>query len=424
MKKNYSTAVKKITELLYSIEFLHRSRLNEKNFTRNRSLNFISATSIILNLCRKSLQTELYNFFDKIKNGAKPVSKQAFSKARQNILPEAFMELYQVTVSEARQSELSTYQGYHVYAVDGSTVALENEPELLEYFHCSGSAGNACTARISFLQDCLNGVIMDAQISDYKIGERKLAQKHIDALKSMGINKDILLFDRGYVSDDLLNNMLKDNLYFVMRIRDRWHEKEIASTKSGDFTNIILDKKEQKIRIIKVPMKKLTENGVETEEYEILFTNIDFLDIDQLFKLYGLRWGVETSYNTVKEKLQLENFSGKTVVSVLQDFFATVTIANMATFYKIEADETIEDQDKDKDNKYKYQANLNIIIGILRDRLIEAVLEQNKRKQQKMLKKLFDDITRFKTPIRPDRNVPRKSPRQGKNFFMRKKSSI
>lgn len=424
MKKLYLKAIEKITEILYSDEYLKRSRLNNKNFTRNRSLSFLSAMGIILNLCRKSLQTEVYNFFDKVKNGAKPVSKQAFSKARQNILPEAFQELYQVTVKESRENKLNTYNGYNVYAIDGSTLALENEPELIEYFHCSGSAGSACTARISFMQDCLNGVIMDAQIGDYKNGERKLALEHIKALKKMGVNKDILLFDRGYASNKLLIEIIENKIFFIMRIKSRWHGKAIASTKSGDFIKLILDKKEYDIRVIKIPFTKISKDGEAIEEIETLFTNIDFFDTEQIFNLYGLRWGVETSYSTVKEKLQIENFSGKTVVSVLQDFYATVIISNLATFYKIDSDEAIQEQDKEKDNKYQYQTNLNLTIGILRDRLIEAILMENKRKQRKMLKKLFIDITHLKTQIRPNRTVPRKNPRQGKGFFMRKKSSI
>ena len=40
--------------------------------------------------------------------------------------------------------------------------------------------------------------------------------------------------------------------------------------------------------------------------------------------------GIKTAYDTLKSKFQLENFSGKTEVSVLQNFYATVYLAGLA----------------------------------------------------------------------------------------------
>ncbi len=59
--------------------------------------------------------------------------------------------------------------------------------------------------------------------------------------------------------------------------------------------------------------------------------------IDQL---YGVRWGVETFFSRIKGRLCLENFTGKTVESVRQDFWSTVFISNFETL----ATEGIEDQ--------------------------------------------------------------------------------
>ena len=49
-----------------------------------------------------------------------------------------------------------------------------------------------------------------------------------------------------------------------------------------------------------------------------------------MFKeLYFLRWGIETYYDELKNKIKLEHFTGYSKTSVLQDFFCAVFITNL-----------------------------------------------------------------------------------------------
>jgi hypothetical protein len=161
--------------------------------------------------------------------------------------------LFDETANGMRKiKDLPNFKGYHVSAIDGTTVPLENVPELIEYFHCSGSDGKACTARVSVLCDCINEILLDAEISDYKIGERQLAEKHIDKLISLGVDKDIVLFDRGYVSNKLIAKMSDSGIFFVMRLRDRWHENLVRQTAAGDFGQITYKNEKYDIRVIKL----------------------------------------------------------------------------------------------------------------------------------------------------------------------------
>jgi hypothetical protein len=47
-------------------------------------------------------------------------------------------------------------------------------------------------------------------------------------------------------------------------------------------------------------------------------------------------------FYTLKNKLQLENFTGKTVLSVFQDFYACMFLSNVATFAKYITDAKIQ----------------------------------------------------------------------------------
>jgi hypothetical protein len=88
--------------------------------------------------------------------------------------------------------------------------------------------------------------------------------------------------------------------------------------------------------------------------------------------LYFYRWPVETKFDVVKNKLELENFSGRTEDAVLQDFWACMHLANIAAIAKDEANDLVKEQHAGKDNKYVYIPNLNQLIGSLKDAYIDA----------------------------------------------------
>jgi len=87
-------------------------------------------------------------------------------------------------------------------------------------------------------------------------------------------------------------------------------------------------------------------------------------------KLYFMRWPVETKFDIVKNKIQLENFTGRTVEAISQDFYTCIYLTNMVAIFKAEADWEIREQRKDKNNKYEYQANTNEIVGSFKDRFM------------------------------------------------------
>lgn len=56
-----------------------------QDFTRKRGLTFTLVALLILNMLKRSLAVELEDFFDRIGQGDKVVSKSAFSMARQKL---------------------------------------------------------------------------------------------------------------------------------------------------------------------------------------------------------------------------------------------------------------------------------------------------------------------------------------------------
>lgn len=301
-------------------------------------------------------------------------------------------------------------------AIDGTDIALENTVELKEVFGCSGAKRNAATALGSMAYGPLDQAIYDCRIAPYAADERDLAKLHMKRLLELGLGGSLLLFDRGYPSAAFLAHTLTAGFSFVMRVRKKWNLQADESKDEGWIT-VSHEDKQFPVRVLKVPLS--------SGETETLLTNLDEsqLPLSQAAQLYFKRWAIETAFDTLKSKLQLENFSGKTAVSVRQDFYASIYIAGFALICAADATEKIEDADQGKNLKYARKANMNRTIAKLRDRFFLIILEENPHMRQALLERLCCDIAAHPESIRPGRSPARKSPRS-KRFPIAKKSVL
>ena len=346
-----------------------------------------------------------------------PVSKQAFSKARTNLNP-AFVRKFADGIAEihARGSNAPSWDGMRLIAIDGTDIALENSAELKHVFGCSGPKRDAATALGSLAYGPLDHAIYDCRIAPYATDERDLAKLHMARLQELGLKGSLLLFDRGYPSASFLAHTLEAGFSFVMRVREKWN-LQVDAVKTEDWVTLTCENKDFSIRVLKLVLS--------TGETETLLTNLnqEQLPLNQAAQLYFKRWGIETAYDTLKSKFQLENFSGKTEVSVLQDFYATIYLAGFAAICAAEADVTIAANDKDKDLKYPRKSSQNRTIAKLRDRFWRILLQDDPDVRDLMLVRLCTDIAAHPESVRPDRAPARKSPRK-KRFPMAKKSVL
>jgi hypothetical protein len=64
--------------------------------------------------------------------------------------------------------------------------------------------------------------------------------------------------------------------------------------------------------------------------------------IKRFKKLYFKGWPIEKKYDDVKNKLEVENFSGILAENIRQDFYSAMTLANIAGDLYKEAQEEVE----------------------------------------------------------------------------------
>jgi hypothetical protein len=389
--------------LIKSASYLCEVRLSPKYFTREGKMNFVSLITFILNLTKKSLQLELDAFFKDVKGTEKTVTKQAFSEARQKISPKAFQILFEENVKFFyTATDLKTYKGYRLLAIDGSTLELQNTAELRAVFgYAENGISQFARARISGLYDLENEIMADAIIGRYDLDERGFALEHIKKLQEYGLRKDLIIFDRGYPSKQLISVLAKSGIDFLMRVSTSFL-KEVNAVKGRDEIVEFRYKGEKyKLRVIKIIL--------DTGEEEILISSIldKSFNYNDFKELYFKRWGIETKFSEFKQKLQIENFTGEKAIAVQQDFYAAMYLSNMAAFAKIHADEKIRDRNHGKELKYEYQTNTNILIGKLKDRLVIMMLEPIEKKRVKIFNGIIKEIARNSVPIRPGRHNKR-----------------
>jgi len=376
-------------------------------------MGFIQLMCFMLSMIKESSQNAIERFF--MKTGTTGhMTQQAFSLARQKIKWQAFRMLFDYGVNAHYVNyaeEIQRWKGYRIYAIDGSKLALPNDGALRHYFGTSGAGSTSPTAQASLLYDILNRMAVDAQIEPMKVGERAMAEKHIQRLQeleSFEAGKELILFDRGYASFKLAQELLARKIRFVMRLREKF-STEIDALGCGDhMAELAQGNVRMPVRVLKF---RLNSGEVET-----LITDITdkAIGVKTFKKLYFMRWPIETKYNEIKNKLEIENFSGKLVSNIRQDFYATMLLTNFAADFFTEAQEDVDREQEGRGNKHRYKVNVNHEIGVMKDRLIVCLLEDDGKKRSEMFQEMIDLLKKRLIPIRPNRSLPRKTPRKAK----------
>lgn len=371
---------------------LSESRFKPEYFTRKRKMPFESLLKYLLSMHKSSSQSALHNFFER--KGI-TMSQQALSKARSKFNHTPFLKLF-TAIRDAFYDKkyfdsLCKYHGKFIIAIDGSETCLPNLPSLREKFGGTGAKASSPTASMSIAYDVLNDFIMDAAFTPLTVSERTHAKNHIETVgKIIDLKNAIFVMDRGYASEELIR-LLSEKSYYLFRLRSKFNREidalPLGSTEITMYGNV-------KARVVKFTLP--------SGEVETLLTNLFDLDETEFKELYFRRWRVEVKYDVVKNKLEMPCFGGFSENVIMQDFWISMYLANMAAIAKNEADEKIKSERADKDNKYEYQANVNTLIGSLRDKLADAIFSRNPAHRQKKLERIMLEIQKSVVPIRPD----------------------
>lgn len=372
---------------------------------------------------RAALHLELERFYDRLGSNILCPDPSAFSKARVHLKASAFRVLNDQLIEIAGEFGLreNTWHGLRLLAVDGSTLRLpKGSQEIADYFGGLNSRHDTFLpmARMSFLYEVRTHLLIDAQLSPYEVGEGSQAY---ELLGGNVWDNDCVLFDRGYNDPRIMAWVLAQRSHFVIRVAVAASTAAQAFVRSGKdqqeisftFDDALVEEfKSYDLTIPKTVKLRFIRVVLNTGEVEVLLTNLvdeERYPAEEFAALYHERWGVEEGIKTTKCKIEIENWTGKSVVSVEQDFYARVLCQNIAASLALAAQPVLQEETKGCDRSYRI--NMKRAIGVIRDQFCQ-MMTATKERLRALLSKIAERLVKSASVVRPGRYYQRGTPRR------------
>lgn len=373
----------------------------------------------MINLLTKSLAVEITDFLCFIRKNIKEkeiadFTKSAFVQYRRKIKPEVFKFLSDSLIEEFytdNDQSVKLWNGFRLLSVDGSQLTLPDTQELRRiYGRTKNQRGyGVVLARISVLYDVLNKFVIDGRLSTASTGEGSLALTHLKVSKP----NDLIIYDRVYPSFDLVYQHFERKIDFLMRVKENFSNLTREFCQSGLSSKIVRMYPGKNTAFSQKPYSKDTFRQVRllkvilaNGEVEILITSLPDSEKypDSIFKdLYFLRWGIETFFDELKNKIRIEHFSGYSQHCILQDFYSALFVSNVQSLIVGEIND--EQAARATDNKYQYKVNTNLSYGFLKERIVTLFFSDND--METLISELKELFRRHTVPIRPNRKFER-----------------
>jgi len=123
----------------------------------------------------------------------------------------------------------------------------------------------------------------------------------------------------------------------------------------------------------------------------------------RLFRdLYHRRWAIEENYKTFKCRVEIENFTGKSVEAVYQDFHAKVVTANLTAVFAHAAQREVDARSGHR--RRSCRVNFTQALSRMKDAVVVFL---TRRRRLSLVLQLLDLLCRTLEAVRPDRRYPR-----------------
>lgn len=402
------------------IGFIQKHKIGIKSFTRERKLGFDKMMTMIIKKSNKSIQNSLNDM--QLDLGEEvSISNSAYTQARTKLNYTAFQEYAQMSSDMFyKDGEYEKYKNFRILAIDGSVVTLPHSEDISSEFNpmkvrcqIEGFKKEVLQARASVLMAVDASLTNKNKSEDNDLiayDERTIALQHLAYCNK----NDLVVMDRGYPSYALFIKYAQTTNFLVRLKKTSFIKAKFLFDRHSEKKDVVLEinatkqikevlKKENlptkmKVRFVQV----ILANGT----VEVLATNV--LDSNRLktsdFKeLYAKRWGIETYYDLIKNRLNLENFTGLTALAVKQDFYATIFLTNYEAMVTYDLNEEL--RETSKENKYVQKVNKAVSFNLIKHKVFNLLY--NDEPLDEMLEQMEMLFLTNTIVMRP--NIPSKS---------------
>lgn len=415
--------IKMIREYLSSPQTKNMFKTSNTAFSRRRKLPFEKVIALLLMSENDSLNKRIENLFENDPLNQSLPTSSAFCQARTQINSDVFRVLQRkmITFFYQYSSQIDGVKKWHhrlLLAVDGSKFTVPVTTETKGAFNISTnqySTTQVVQANVSVLYDVLNELCINAELKGHISETDLFIQDQIPHL----IQDAIVILDRLYAAYIILATLIKKKNDFIIRCPISHSFRAVEEfRRSQDQESLIsisvgrdARKRVQSARLPEVITVRAIKVQLDTGELEILLTSL--LDCKKypinLFKdLYFKRWLVETYYDRLKNRIDVERFTSKKLSGIYQDFYAAICVTILETVLNNGLELELAQKDDQKGRKYQYKINKTVAYQALRQSMGFLICSYGKSEKDFLV--LFQEkCCRQRVPIRPGRKNPRLS---------------
>lgn len=396
------------------------------DFTRDRKISFDMLLHFQISMESGSVNHELLKYFH---FDAGTPSLSAFYQQRAKLSDDVFQKLF-YSFSHCFKPKALLKGRYQLLACDGSSFTFTRNPKDTEsYYNPSGRSQKGYNQMYLVpLYDLLNKVYTDAVIQPMrKRNEFAALYELIDRHTPCSGTVPVFIADRGFHAYNVFAHAIENGSFFVIRATDtkmkrllgsglpkeevfdirvtrhltRSHSKKkyLHPESAGQYRYICpkvafdyfpaeeYGEYEISLRVLRFPIG----NGT----YENIITNLpeNEFHAEEIKEIYHLRWGIETSFCTLKHVIAAVNFHSKSRQMITHEIWARLILFNFCSY--ITGQVTFEKQKR----KHIHQVNFSVAFKICRH-----FLRLHSGKDAPDVEGL---IRKHTLPVRPSRNFAR-----------------
>ncbi len=350
-----------------------------------------------------------------------PVSAAAICKARAKLHEDVFRRVHRAILARAPRDEPGQlWHGHRAFAVDGSKLNLPR-PLVGEGYRTPADTAHYPQGLLSCLFQLRARLPLDFDLHAHG-DERRAARAHLPALA----RGDVVVYDRGYYSFQLLHAHVERGLQAVFRLQKN------ANSLFRDF--VLGDRNEA---IVSVPPSadawrqqpqaafrpcrvRLVKYTVGTTDYTLATTLLDRqrYSVRDLADLYHGRWSIEELYKISKQMLTVEQFHGQSERLVKQELYAHCTLIALTRMFASHSEEQFRAA-PDGHSRPALQANFQNSLRTVA-RHLEGLFLVHATTLASTVQRILEGIAACRQRRRPGRSCPRRSRKPASKWRNRK----
>lgn len=373
---------KKIKNIMVMVKVIGKKMKFEKRKSKMSPVKFLEASLRTFVSSDKPTYQDIASTFNSI-SGGKRISRQGLWNRINtdciNFLKEFLIELVKVVTDKIMITTKLISSFAEVYIIDSTTISLPDK--LKDKYKGYGGSGSESAMRVQCAYNYTRRSYHQIKTGGIELSDSKFLLSIINTFKKFSL----VLIDLGYVTVEVLKNLIINNIFFVCRFPFyNWNVYDVNnSNKKLDLLSILKKNKGKivemevlvtntriPVRLIAFPLPKKEEDKIIKKRkkkakknhninlskrylsflyWTIYITNApnDLIKTRDIHIIYRIRWCIESIFKLWKSYFNLSWVNGVKTEKVEYGIFIRFILLTFYAFFSYESLKFIDDEDFD-----------------------------------------------------------------------------